>query len=911
MVSQLNAASSQPPHPSPLWSVRTFLLCLALACLLPGLIGAAALFIHDYRNSRAQLQKNTILTARALAQTVDSYLLRAQAVAQSLSTSRALANGDLADFHRQARELLAATALGTNVVLSDTGGQQLVNTLYDYGTPLPRHGSPGQVRRVLDSGEPAISDLFIGTALQRPIMSVDVPVRLDGKITYVLSIGVLPEKFGAILRGQGLPADWVTAIFDGAGAIVARAPDADRLAGQKGNAEYIRRIQAVGEGSMETTTVEGIPVLSVFSRSPATHWSVSIGIPRQSLESEMQGSLTLLAIGMSGLFFLGMVLAWQTGGRIARSVQALTRPALALGAGEAVPAPRVQIQEAAEVAHAIMTTAALLSRRTAERDAAREELERHRQHLEEEVAARTGALEDAMAALAESERFIKAVTDNLPGLVAYWDQDLRCRFANQPYLEWFGRTPQQMLGMHLRDLLGEELFALNEAYIRNALRGERQAFFRSLRKPSGEVGHTWASFIPDIDGSGKVLGFYVLVADVTELKQAELRLQQLNEEMARARDRAEAASRAKSEFVANMSHEIRTPMNAILGLASLLEDTPLGAQERDYVAKIKISARALLGILNDILDFSKIEAGRLELERTSFSLGDVLRNTFVIVSANARDKGIATSYHIAPEVPDTLMGDPLRLQQVLLNLAGNAVKFTEHGKVSVSARLLAETDTTATLEFSVRDTGIGIAPEHHARLFEAFTQADSSTSRRYGGTGLGLAISNRLVALMGGALGFTSQPGRGSDFRFTAVFGKAAPNAAGAAPQPARLAGMRVLLVEENEISQKVIGQILRRAGAATTIVADGQAAQDLLRQSGARFDAVLIDIRSPAAHADEIVRLIRAELRLDLPIVAMSAGGHEPAAPAGINAHLAKPIAAGELVQTLAALVPPLRQTQ
>ncbi|QDZ29647.1 ATP-binding protein [Noviherbaspirillum sp. UKPF54] len=899
--------ADQAPAPSALWSVRTFLVCLILACLLPGLIGAAALFIHDYRNNRAQLEKNTILTARALVQTVDSYLMRSQAVAQSLSTSRALARGDLAEFHRQARELLAATAPGTNIVLSDTRGQQLVNTLHEYGAALPRHGNDDQVRRVLETGKPAVSNLFVGPVMHRPVVSVDVPVVIGGKVTYVLSVGVLPQQFNEILRSQGLPQDWIAAIFDTTGTIVARTHAADQLVGQKGTAEYIRRIQAIGEGSMETTTVDGTPVLSAFSRSPATRWSVGIGIPRHSLEAATQGSLVLLAFGMSGLFFLGLVLAWITGGRIARSVQALTGPALALGAGEAVPAPRVDILEAAEVANAIATTSELLSRRTTERDLARQELEKHREHLEAEVAERTGALEDAMAALAESERFIKAIADNVAGLVAYWDKDLRCRFANQPYVEWFGRAPQQMLGMRFEDVLGESVYRISEPYARRALAGERQSFYRSQIKPSGEVGHTWITYIPDSDETGAVRGFYALAADVTELKQAELRLQEMNEEMAQARDRAEAASRAKSEFVANMSHEIRTPMNAILGLSSLLEDTPLGEQERDHVAKIKISARSLLGILNDILDFSKIEAGRLELERTPFALEEVLRNTFVIVSANARDKGIATSYHIAPEVPATLLGDPLRLQQVLLNLAGNAVKFTEHGKVTVSARLLAASDAAVTLEFSVRDTGIGIAPEHHERLFEAFSQADNSTSRRFGGTGLGLTISNRLVGLMGGAVTFTSMPGRGSDFRFTAVFGIAEKTCADASPAE-RLAGLRVLLVEDNEISQKVVAQILRRAGAAMVAAADGAAAMALLRHDGARFDAILMDIRTPAVNGFETARLIRNELKLALPVVAMGsasdAAERERARQAGMDAHIAKPIDAGTLVSTLAALV-------
>ena len=912
--------SRSSADPSTLWPVRAFLIGLVLACLLPGLVGTVMLFVQEYRDGRTQLERNTIQTARALAQTVDGYLFKAQAIAQALSTARSLTTRDFADFHRRARLVLAEADPGTNIVLSDESGQQILNTLQEFGARLPRHGNPELVRRVIAGGKPVISNLYIGAVLQRPVMSIDVPVTINGKVTYVLSVGIQPVHFNTILQTQALPPDWVVAIFDPTGTIIARTHAAEQFVGKKGTSEYIERITKAYEGAMDTRTKEGIPVFSVFSRSPATNWSVGIGIPRKALEAELMRPLSTLALGMTGLFLLTLALAWFMGERIARSIRGLTAPALALGSGEAATVQRIHIKEAAEVATAIRTTADLLSRRTSERDLAREELEKHRQHLEIEVAERTKALKETLEALAERERFIKAVTDNLPGLVSYWDADLRCRFANKPYIDWFGKTPQEMQGIHQADLLGERLFALTEPHTRGVLRGERQTFERRLVKPSGEVGHTLSSYIPDIDSAGRVIGFHVLVTDVTELKLAELRLQELNAQMASARDHAEAASRAKTEFVANMSHEIRTPMNAILGLSRLLEESPLGEQERDYAAHIQLSARSLMGILNDILDFSKIEAGRLELEHTPFSLDEVVRNTSVIVSANARDKGIRTIVDTAPDIPSTLVGDPLRLQQVLLNLAGNAVKFTERGEVVLSMRKLAETEADVTLEFSVRDTGIGIAPEHHERLFESFSQADNSTSRRYGGTGLGLAICHRLVALMGGAISFDSRPGLGSVFRFTAVFGKGQAEPVTCPKPPAtpcsslngRLTGLRALLVEDNEINQKVASQILRKAGAMVEIVGDGQAAVDRLAQEGERFDAVLMDVQTPIMDGYEATRLIRKQSRFAaLPIIAMTANAmaddREKALQAGMNAHVAKPIDVDELIATLCALVPGL----
>jgi len=915
-------STSQVGDAEKLWSVRTFLAGLVLACLLPGVIGAVVSFFYHYRDGRTQLEKNTLQTARALALTVDSHLVKAQAVAQSLATSPALAKKDLAGFHRQAREVMATVSAGTNIVLSDENGQQFINTLREFGQPLPHHGSPEQVRHVFKTGKPQISNMFWGAVTARHIISIDVPVVLDGKVAYVLSVGIRPEHFTPIMQKPGLPPDWVVTFFDANGTIVARSQAAERLVGQKGTAAYVERVFSQLEGAIETTTKDGIPVYSVFTRAPVSNWVVSIGIPRATLETELVRNLMVLAIGMVCLFVLGLVFAGFIGDRIARSVRALTAPALALGRGGDVLAPKVDLKEAAEVANALMTTSCLLMRRTAERDTAREELEKHREQLEVMVADRTKELERALATIGERERFIRAVTNNLPGLVAYWGADLRCRFANKPYADWFGKKPDDILGMSLPKLVGDEVFAMLKPHVVGVLRGARQFFERSLTKPSGEPGFTWCSYIPDIDSDGKCLGFYVLISDVTELKQAQLRLQELNEQMASARDRAEAASRMKSEFVANMSHEIRTPMNAILGLSSLLEDSALGETERSYVADIKVSAKSLLGILNDILDFSKIEAGRLELEQRQFSIEEVLRNTSVIMSANARDKGITTTFSTAPDVPQAMVGDPLRLQQVLLNLTGNAVKFTERGSVDVQVRKAAESDTDLTLEFSVRDTGVGIAPEHYAHIFEAFSQGDNSTSRRYGGTGLGLAISNRLVVLMGGALNFSSQLGKGSNFFFTARFGKvraavqpaslrpATPGASGVAAHAGRLAGLRVLLVEDNEINQKVAGQILRKAGATVEVVGDGRAAVDMLEQSAGRFDAVLMDIQTPVMDGYEATRIIRQQLKLmDLPIIAMTANAmatdRKRATEAGMDAYVAKPIDINELITTLQSLVP------
>ena len=405
---------------------------------------------------------------------------------------------------------------------------------------------------------------------------------------------------------------------------------------------------------------------------------------------------------------------------------------------------------------------------------------------------------------------------------------------------------------------------------------------------------------------------YAVARDITERKRYET-------ELIRTKVLADAANQAKSRFLANMSHEIRTPMNAILGLARILEDSPLAAPELRHVGQIQLSARLLLGILNDILDFSKIEAGQLELERAPFALDAVLRSVSTIVSADAHGKGIEARFNTAPGVPPVLVGDSLRLQQILINLAGNAVKFTQVGEVVVTVRPVEERDRKVMLEFSVRDTGIGIAPEQHERLFQAFSQGDSSTTRRYGGSGLGLTITSRLVGLMGGTISITSEPGQGSEFRFTARFGEAEESAVhpgdrGNTRRPpslaGRLAGLRLLLVEDNEINQEVAKNLLIRAGAVVEIAEDGETAVALLRKKNTVFDAVLMDLQMPGMDGYEATRIIRNDLKLTtLPVIAMTAnamsGDRERSKQAGMNAHLAKPIEIEEVFATLAAHVP------
>jgi PAS domain S-box-containing protein len=507
------------------------------------------------------------------------------------------------------------------------------------------------------------------------------------------------------------------------------------------------------------------------------------------------------------------------------------------------------------------------------------------------------ALRAAGERLAQSERMIRTVTDHLPALVGYWDAGLRCRFANQPYLEWLGRPAGEVIGHTILELMDEGQMAQVRPHLDAVLAGKPQFFERRLeRRGSAQVIQAWGSYIPDFDEAGRVRGFYMLHADVTELKRTQSRL----EDALRA---AEAASSAKGEFLANMSHEIRTPMNAIVGLGRLLEEAGLGRREQAWVARMQMAAKSLLSMLNDVLDYSKVEAGHLTLEHTGFAIDDVLASIAVLGATSAWHKGIEPVFAVAPDVPARLRGDPMRLQQVLLNLVGNAVKFTERGEVVLSIAAAPAQAGLVELTFSVRDTGIGIAPAQQQRMFEAFSQADSSTSRKYGGTGLGLAISRRLVELMGGTLGVDSAPGEGACFRFSASFGLDD----GAAPVlPAPGAGKRVLAADDNASSREALAGALEGLGWEVDRAASGAEALALLR--GARsYDLAFIDSAMPGLDGASVLALARADRGIAMPRCALLAADpglqrvDAVAADLRVDAVLAKPFTPATLREALA----------
>ncbi|MYM39750.1 response regulator [Pseudoduganella sp. CY13W] len=1010
----------------PLPTIRAQIYALVWACVVPALIGLALLANNFYERERDQIQLESLITARALAQAVDRDLNTGITMAMALSHDVSLDNGDLASFYHLASKALRPEFPGFNFVLSDSQSVQLLNTARPFGTRLPDPGSFERINQVFQTGRTLISDVFIGGALQRPLVAVHVPVIREGKVLYVLSVAFLPERLGKILSEQHLPEGRVAGIFDRHGVIVARSHQPEKFIGKYGSASLLAGMSDKGEAAIRTTTLEGTPVYSMYSHSQMSGWAVVIGVPRSTVLAEMLASIRWISLGVIVLLSLGITGAWYFARRIEHSVRALSVAASALGKNGQLQqlVLKPQFREADEAMQTLQSVEA--------------ELQHYRHQLESAIEARTSELQQARRDAIDKETRTRTVMDNVGDGIITMTADGRIASFNRAASSIFGYSAEEVLGQELTCLMPEPMRAAHQAGVARYLAGfvptvvgRNNIELQGLHKN----GHTFLLELSIralfVEGQHLFVG---ILRDITERKRAE-------RDLRHAMEQAQIASAAKDVFVANMSHELRTPMNAVLGMAHLLATTGLTPEQRRYLEMIRASGQSLLGILNDILDFSKMSAGKIEVYPAPFELDDVLHALASIMSINVGERNLELCLGVAPDVPRELIGDALRLQQILVNLTGNAIKFTEQGEVAVLVERTEALGGSVQLRFTVRDTGIGMTEEQMARLFSPFVQGDLSTTRRYGGTGLGLTISKGLIELLGGGVSVQSQPGQGSTFQFTLPF-QLAPQlgplrtaqprhllivddnatslsylqmtlqawgwtsvsvnsgadalahlcsgarfdvvlvdwqlpdmtgpalisavrqefgvplvcmvnafgrskltlemSAGAAPEfltkpvtasslydavqtvlaspslsrdatatpaaPQLLADARLLLAEDNLINQAVARGILEQAGAQVTVAANGEEALALLR-SGQQYDLILMDVQMPVMDGYSATRAIRAELRLSLPVLAMTAGvmasEREQCVAAGMDDFIGKPLDVEQMLATIVRHLP------
>lgn len=731
---------------------------LVLACLMPGIIGAAGLFIFQYREGLAQRENDMIRTARALVQAVDNHLLRAQAITQTLSAADTLARRDFARFHLRARNALMLSGLATNIVLRDEAGRQILNTAIEFGKPLHPQAAPEQVKGVFATGKPMISQVFIGPVLKRPIVSVDVPVVIDGRIEYALGVGILPDHFNALLKAQRLPPNWVAGIFDNTGTIAGRTHLPEKFVGNKASPRLLQAMGASPEGSLEATTQEGIPVQTFYSRSPVTQWGVAIGIPMRTIETDLLETLSLLALGVAILLVIGLLLARFISRRIALSVTALRASAIALGEGSPVRVPEVHIQEAAEVAAAMGRAA--------------------------------GLLQEKAAALQKSEADLRHLIAAIPGTVWTATRDGTVDFISQQWLDYTGTSMAPQLGSGFLDAIHQDdRKELLETWQEAVAKGKNFHAEYRLRRHDGTYRWFKSWGTPILDANGECLRWLGIVTDINDLKEAEEALREINADLKQRiaeKEQAEAKARiayqhlqethehliqmeklsALGTLVGGVAHEINNPLMGIKGYIEYVSDKLEEGRAREVLRRASAEVDRIGRIVKNMLVFSR--------SKSSLSLGDVdlvqaVRKTVSLVDADFRHQNI--ELHLAaPDTPVMARGNMDNIQQAVLNLilnARDALKQHPHPhKIDI-----AVTDAgTGLCIVSVTDNGPGIPDSIRARIFDPFF----TTKPAGQGTGLGLAVTRQLIEASGGSIDVHTAATGGASFVITvAAAGKA------------------------------------------------------------------------------------------------------------------------------------------
>jgi signal transduction histidine kinase len=861
-------ASARKPR-----SLAWYLTSFAIALAVPLALYACAITYQFAMSQRRVLEQHAHDTLHRLTAKIDEELLGQMRFLEALAASPAIWARDLGEFYMQA--LASSSRQGSYVVLQDRSGRQILNTRVPWGALLPDRDAFRGNAEVLSTRRPAISGLTSEALTAEPVVVVTIPVLEGDDVSFLLSASIPVERIRRVIEQEGVSEPYYASITDGSGTILARSHESSAHVGKK--LPGFHDIQD-RTGTWWGSNPQGIPVLGFYNRSAASSWMTTVGVNEAALHSPLRRSIWTLAGLALLLFTLGLGLALYLTRNMTEAVRLLTAMARDLAAGRSVTRSRLAMREADLTAEAL----ALASIGLRDRDAS---LENAKRDLERRVEERTAELE-------EKTTLLQVTLDHMDQGLIMIGADGTIPVCNQRSIELLGLPAELMESRPGFDEIiryqvrcGE--FAGLDPELRAMLQTEDPKTAPPLYERERRNGTILEVQTVPLPGGGVVRTY----RDVTEGRRAEQKL-------AEAKKAAEQANDAKTEFLATMSHEIRTPLNGILGYTDLLLDGPdLSQPQHLQLLRIRDAGSALLTIVNDILDFSKIEAGQVELQTQPFALRPLLENACSIVKSMADRKQLALQAYIADALPELVIGDQDRLRQVLLNLLNNAVKFTPAGRVVLSVDGVSGPSGGSRLRFSVSDTGIGIARDKQDRLFQRFSQVDSSVSREFGGTGLGLAISKRLVDLMGGTIGVRSAEGQGATFWFEIDLPGASAQHVGKSVSPGgETIGIpaRILLVEDNDINQEIARAVLQSAGHTVDVVADGSAAIEAVLSRP--YDLVLMDVQMPVMDGIAATQRIRG---LDhpasrLPIVAMTANvlpqQVEQFREGGFDDHVGKP---------------------